>query len=183
VEKDALKVKKENAKRMEKEAARLEKLSKSNERLGGRSGSLERRKSGEETVTNQFTIHGENFNWIFKSNNDILMFSGIASPNKRPTLFDVFRRKGSDGKKEKESGKVTGSESNSSAGSGGIMSSVKQVITKSAEAPEPGSKKAVKDGSAHPHAGSDARVRKMQGKLTREEINGIFLSLFSIITQ
>jgi hypothetical protein len=59
VEKDALKVKKENAKRMEKEAARMEKLSKSNERLGGRSGSLERRKSGEETVTNQFTIHGE----------------------------------------------------------------------------------------------------------------------------
>lgn len=44
---------------MEKEAARLDKLSKSNERLGSRSGSLERRKSGEEGVTNQFTIHGE----------------------------------------------------------------------------------------------------------------------------
>lgn len=43
---------------MEKEAAKLEKLSKSNERLGGRSGSLERRKSGEEVVTNQFTVHG-----------------------------------------------------------------------------------------------------------------------------
>lgn len=42
------------------------------------------------------------------------------------------------------------------------MSSVKQVMTgKAAEAPEPGSKKAVKDGSAHPHAGSDARVRKI----------------------
>lgn len=59
VEKDALKIKKEAVKKMEKEAARLEKLSKSNERLGGRSGSLERRKSGEESVTNQFTIHGE----------------------------------------------------------------------------------------------------------------------------
>lgn len=58
IEKDALKIKKETAKRMEKEAARLEKLSKSNERLGSRSGSLERRKSGEEGVTNQFTIHG-----------------------------------------------------------------------------------------------------------------------------
>lgn len=43
---------------MEKEAAKLEKLSKSNERLGSRSGSLERRKSGEENVTNQFTVHG-----------------------------------------------------------------------------------------------------------------------------
>ena len=61
MEKDALKVRKETAKRMEKEAARLEKLSRSNERLGGRSGSLERRKSGEENVTNQFTIHGEFF--------------------------------------------------------------------------------------------------------------------------
>lgn len=59
VEKDALKIKKETAKRMEKEAAKLEKLSKSNERLGGRSGSLERRKSGEEGVSNQFTIHGD----------------------------------------------------------------------------------------------------------------------------
>lgn len=43
---------------MEKEAAKLEKLSKSNERLSTRSGSLERRKSGEESVTNQFTVHG-----------------------------------------------------------------------------------------------------------------------------
>jgi hypothetical protein len=73
----------------------------------------------------------------------------------------VFRRKGSDGKKEKETVKSTAPDrdSNSSAGSGGIMSSVKQVIMsgKSSEAPERDSKKAVKDGSAHPHAGSDAR--------------------------
>lgn len=130
---------------MEKESARLEKLSKSNERLGSRSGSLERRKSGEDGVTNQFTIHG------------------IASPNKRPTLFDVFRRKGSDGaKKEKDITKA--SESNSGAGStgaGGIMNSVKAAVTgKSTEAPERTSKKAVKDGSAHavPGSGSDARV-------------------------
>lgn len=41
------------------------------------------------------------------------------------------------------------------------MNSMKAAIMsgKSAEAPEPSSKKAVKDGSAHPHAGSDARVR------------------------
>lgn len=58
-EKEALKQKKEEAKRLEKEAARIEKISRSNERLGGRSGSLERRKSGEETVQNQCTIHGE----------------------------------------------------------------------------------------------------------------------------
>lgn len=59
--------------------------------------------------------------------------------------------------------KVAGSDrdSTSSAGSGGIMNSMKQAIMsgKSAEAPENNSKKAVKDGSAHPHAGSDARVR------------------------
>lgn len=86
---------------------------------------------------------------------------GIASPNKRPTLFDVFRRKGSDGnKKEAVKAVASGGESTSSAGSGGIMNSVKAVITsgKAVEAPESGSKKAVKDGSAHPHAGSDARV-------------------------
>lgn len=42
------------------------------------------------------------------------------------------------------------------------MNSVKQVMSgKAAEAPESGSKKAVKDGSAHPHAGSDARVRNI----------------------
>lgn len=145
IEKNALKYRKEEAKRQEKEAAKLEKLSKSNERLAARSGSLERRKSGEEVVTNQFTIHG------------------IASPNKRPTLFDVFRRKGSDAKKEKEIVKGNSDrDSTSSAGSGGIMNSMKAVIKsggqRAAEAPEPSSNKAVKDGSAHPHAGSDARV-------------------------
>ncbi|KAL7039435.1 hypothetical protein ACKWTF_009909 [Chironomus riparius] len=142
-QKDALKVKKEAEKR-EKEAAKLEKLSKSNERLGGRSGSLERRKSGEESVTNQFTVHG------------------IASPNKRPTLFDVFRRKGSDGKKEKET-KSTGSDKDSvSSGSGGgIMNSMKAAIYngKAAEAPEGKPKKVVKDGSAHPHVGSGSDAR------------------------
>lgn len=150
---------------MEKEAAKLDKLSKSNERLGSRSGSLERRKSGEESVTNQFTIHGKQLKNSVDSRNDSLIILGIASPNKRPTLFDVFRRKGSDGKKEKEAVKSAGSDrdntSTSSAGSHGIMNTVKAAIMsgKSAEAPEPSSKKAVKDGSAHPHAGSDARVR------------------------
>lgn len=52
-------MKKENARRLEKETARLEKISRSNERLSGRSGSLERRRSGEEAVQTQFTIHGE----------------------------------------------------------------------------------------------------------------------------
>lgn len=152
---------------MEKEAAKLEKLSKSNERLGGRSGSLERRKSGEDGVTNQFTIHGKIL-CDFKSKhfNIIRILLGIASPNKRPTLFDVFRRKGSDSKKDKDAVKAIASsdrDSNSSAGSGGIMNSMKAAIMsgKSAEAPEPSSKKAVKDGSAHPHAGSDARVRNV----------------------
>ena len=92
------------------------------------------------------------------------LFEGIASPNKRPTLFDVFRRKGSDGKKDKEAAKLAASDrdSNSSGGSHGLMAGVKAAIMsgKSAEAPEPSSKKAVKDGSAHPHAGSDARVSR-----------------------
>lgn len=77
----------------------------------------------------------------------------------------MFRRKGSE--REKRSSvdpTVKGSDrdSTSSAGSGGIMNSVKAVIKKerASEAPEPSSNKAVKDGSAHPHAGSDARVRK-----------------------
>lgn len=84
---------------------------------------------------------------------------GIASPNKRPTLFDVFRRKGSDGKKEREAMKAVANSDRDS--SGGIMNSMKAAIMsgKSAEAPEPSSKKVVKDGSAHPHAGSDAKVR------------------------
>lgn len=48
----------------------------------------------------------------------------------------------------------------SSNSGGGIMNSMKAAIYsgKSAEAPEIKTKK-VKDGSAHPHAGSDARVR------------------------
>jgi hypothetical protein len=58
---------------------------------------------------------------------------------------------------------VSGSESNSSAGSSGVGKAVHSV--KAAEAPEPGSKKAVKDGSAHPHAGSDARVSESRQKI------------------
>lgn len=98
---------------------------------------------------------------------DNVLILGISSPNRRPTLFDVFRRKGSEKVKDREGVKSAGSDrdstSQSSAGSGGIMNSMKAAIMdskpgKSAEAPEPSSKKAVKDGSAHPHAGSDARV-------------------------
>lgn len=90
-----------------------------------------------------------------------MLFVGIASPNKRPTLFDVFRRKGSDGKKDKEA-KSSGSDKDSVSSGSGIMNSMKAAIYsgKAAEAPEGKPKKVVKDGSAHPHAGSDARVRK-----------------------
>jgi hypothetical protein len=73
----------------------------------------------------------------------------------------VFRRKGSDSRKDKDATKTTDKDNVSSASGGGIMNSVKAAILsgKSAEAPEIKTKKAVKDGSAHPHAGSDARVR------------------------
>lgn len=59
------------------------------------------------------------------------------------------------------------------------MGSVKQVIAsgKAAEAPvKSGSKKAVKDGSAHPHAGSDARVRKKNMRVSNQTITVKFLS-------
>ena len=71
----------------------------------------------------------------------------------------MFRRKGSDTKKsEKEGSKASTSDKDSvSSGSGGIMNSMKAAMYsgRAAEAPE---MKTKKDGSAHPHAGSDARV-------------------------
>ncbi|XP_053680756.1 uncharacterized protein LOC128731649 [Anopheles nili] len=168
-EKEVMKQKREEARRLEKEAAKLEKLnrkhesiSRSSERVGsgGRSGSLERRRSGEEApVLNQSTVHG------------------IASPNRRPTIFDVFRpRKGSDSKKKKDDGNKSGSDKDSTgmgsgpiSTSGGIMNSMKAALhvggRHSHQHQQPsasggasaaaGSK--VRDGSAHPHAGSDAQ--------------------------
>lgn len=65
------------------------------------------------------------------------------------------------------------------------MNSVKAVINssgRSAEAPEMKTKgKAVKDGSAHPHAGSDARVNFILHFYVK--ISGIILFIFSIITR
>lgn len=118
------------------------------ERVSGRSGSLERRKSGDDSipVLNQTTVHG------------------IASPSRRPTIFDVFRpRRGSDPKKkDKESSKSSGSDKDSNSGStgggsGGIMHSMKVAIIGHKE-PGSSTKTKVKDGSAHPHAGSHAQV-------------------------
>ncbi|XP_052890335.1 uncharacterized protein LOC128298608 [Anopheles moucheti] len=161
----------EEARRLEKEMLKQEKLnrkhesiSRSSERVGsgGRSGSLERRRSGEEApVLNQSTVHG------------------IASPNRRPTIFDVFRpRKGSDSKKKKDDGSKSGSDKDSTgmgsgpiSTSGGIMNSMKAALhvggRHSHQHQQPsgqggtaagaaaGTK--VRDGSAHPHAGSDAQ--------------------------
>ncbi|XP_050087599.1 uncharacterized protein LOC126572389 [Anopheles aquasalis] len=174
-EKEVMKQKREEARRLEREAAKLEKLnrkhesiSRSSERVGGssgRSGSLERRRSGEEApVLNQSTVHG------------------IASPNRRPTIFDVFRpRKGSDSKKKKDDGSRSGSDKDStgmggsgpistSSGAGGIMNSMKaalhvggrhshqhQPAATAAQGSGTGATSKVRDGSAHPHAGSDAQ--------------------------
>ncbi|XP_037036685.1 uncharacterized protein LOC119074565 isoform X2 [Bradysia coprophila] len=157
-EKEARKVEEKLAKQKEKEAARLEKqyrhtISRSSERVTNRSGSLERRKSGdgEMIVLNQSTVHG------------------IASPNRRPTIFDVFRpRTKSDAKKkEKDPLKLFGSDKdNISAGSahggsGGIMHTVKAAVQNTMghhkhPAGTSGTSK-YRDGSAHPHAGSDAQ--------------------------
>lgn len=97
-------------------------------------------------------------------------FLGIASPNRRPTIFDVFRpRTKSDAKKkEKDPLKLFGSDKdNISAGSahggsGGIMHTVKAAVQNTMghhkhSAGTPGTSK-YRDGSAHPHAGSDAQV-------------------------
>ncbi|XP_058449186.1 uncharacterized protein LOC131429156 [Malaya genurostris] len=159
-EKEQKKIERETARRLEREAAKLEKLnrkhesiSRSTERVSGRSGSLERRRSGEEVpVLNQSTVHG------------------IASPNRRPTIFDVFRtRKGSDSKKKKDDSSKSGSDKDSSSGSGtiggsgGIMHSMKAALHvggrhshHTGTTAQPANAK-VRDGSAHPHAGSDAQ--------------------------
>lgn len=63
----------ETARRLEREAAKLEKLNRKHENIsrstervsGGRSGSLERRRSGDEgPVLNQSTVHGEWECWV-----------------------------------------------------------------------------------------------------------------------
>lgn len=112
---------------------------------------------------------------------------GIASPNRRPTIFDVFRpRTKSDAKrKEKDPLKLFGSDKdNISAGSahggsGGIMHSVKAAVQNTMghhkHAGASGTSK-YRDGSAHPHAGSDAQVSfRLNYSLDSE----FYLQLFS----
>lgn len=156
---------------MEKIRRNTEKMSRSSERVGGgRSGSLERRRSGDESpVLNQSTVHG------------------IASPSRRPTIFDVFRpsRKGRERDAAKSSGSSdrdnisTSSNQSGHHGPSSLVQSVKQVVQQavaggsgsasggaSASGSGSGGSSAhktsaskYKDGSAHPHAGSDAQVR------------------------
>lgn len=114
-----------------------------------RSNSLERRKSGDgDTIINQSTVHG------------------TASPSRRPTIFDVFRpRSKSDAKKkERELAKThstdrdshSASGSSTHSGSGGIMHSMKAAYQNTIGT-KSDSKTKSKDGSAHPHGGSDAQ--------------------------
>ncbi|XP_032577359.1 uncharacterized protein LOC6620040 isoform X2 [Drosophila sechellia] len=195
-EKEARKLERETARRIEREAAKLEKINRHSEKIsrstermamagvGSRSGSLERRRSGEDSpVLNQSTVHG------------------IASPNRRPTIFDVFRpRAKSDAKRQKEkhlldpssadssatsstysvsggTGPATGSAGAGAAaagpgaagGAGGLMNSMKvamqnfshrqhpAVTITSADGTQSTAKSKYKDGSAHPHQGSDAQ--------------------------
>ncbi|XP_033164505.1 uncharacterized protein LOC117143782 isoform X1 [Drosophila mauritiana] len=195
-EKEARKLERETARRIEREAAKLEKINRHSEKIsrstermamagvGSRSGSLERRRSGEDSpVLNQSTVHG------------------IASPNRRPTIFDVFRpRAKSDAKRQKEkhlldpssadssatsstysvsggTGPATGSAAAGTAaagpgaagGAGGLMNSMKvamqnfshrqhpAVTITSADGTQSTAKSKYKDGSAHPHQGSDAQ--------------------------
>lgn len=112
----------------------------------------------------------------------VLTFSyhtGTASPSRRPTIFDVFRpRRGSDPKKkEKDPTKpATGEKDVSGAGgsSSGIMHSMKVAMQhtglighsgksggNSSSSSTETQKAKVKDGSAHPHAGSHAQVSQM----------------------
>lgn len=191
----------ETARRIEREAAKLEKINRHSEKIsrstermamaghGSRSGSLERRRSGEDSpVLNQSTVHG------------------IASPNRRPTIFDVFRpRAKSDAKRQKEKQLLDPSSADSSATSstysvsggtapasstgavgggatagasaaagagaaaGGLMNSMKVAMQNFSHRQHPAvtitnadgtvsAKSKYKDGSAHPHQGSDAQV-------------------------
>lgn len=141
---------KEKARKLEKEQAKLdkirrntEKISRSTERVGGssRSGSLERRRSGDDSpVINQSTVHG------------------IASPSRRPTIFDAFRlRTKSDAKKvrDKDAAKSSGSseKDNISTSSGTV-----QRVAVGGGGDGHKTSASHKDGSAHPHPGSDAQV-------------------------
>lgn len=123
-------------------------------RKSSRSNSLERRKSGEgDVIINQSTVHG------------------TASPNRRPTIFDVFRpRTKSDAKrKERElakaqaasdkDGNTSSSSTHSHSGSGGIMHTMKAAMQHTIGTKSSDSKSSkFRDGSAHPHGGSDAQV-------------------------
>lgn len=146
---------------------------------GGRSGSLERRRSGDESpVLNQSTVHG------------------IASPSRRPTIFDVFRPSARKGR-ERDAAKLSGSSdkdnistsSNQSGHHTSLVQSVKQVVqqavaggsgtTSSSSGSGSGgggsqktSASKYKDGSAHPHAGSDAQVRKGETETETEKKDG-----------
>lgn len=117
-------------------------------RKNNRSNSLERRKSGDgDAIINQSTVHG------------------TASPNRRPTIFDVFRpRSKSDAKRNKELAKgqsvdKDSSASGSSTHSGsGIMHSMKAAMQHTMGQKSSDSKSSkYRDGSAHPHGGSDAQ--------------------------
>lgn len=103
----------------------------------------------------------------------LIIVLGIASPNRRPTIFDVFRpRTKSDSKrkeKERDAAKASGSEKDNSSGGGsahggssGIMHSVRAAVQNTIghghnKQNSSGASK-FRDGSAHPHAGSDAQV-------------------------
>ncbi|XP_058979228.1 uncharacterized protein LOC101890250 isoform X3 [Musca domestica] len=203
-EKEARKIERETARRLEREAAKLEKLnrnaekiSRSTERMAAtpRSGSLERRRSGEDSpVLNQSTVHG------------------IASPNRRPTIFDVFRpRAKSDAKKQNKllldplsaAAAATGNEMGSASsthssggggggggGTGGVMNSMKvalqnsgliggshhhhkqhPAVTITSADGTTSVKNKYKDGSAHPHQGSDAHYYHTVTAVRRADVS------------
>lgn len=113
------------------------------------------------------------------------ILTGIASPNRRPTIFDVFRPRAKAAtevkKKDKDAAKASGSDRDNSSGSGsvhggsgGIMHTIKGAVQHTigshrgtghhgtagtgAGAGTAAEKAKFRDGSAHPHAGSDAQV-------------------------
>lgn len=110
---------------------------------------MERRKSGDgDSIINQSTVHG------------------IASPNRRPTIFDVFRpRSKSDAKRkaERELAKAQSADKDSSASGSsthsgsGIMHSMKAAMQHTIGTKSDSKSSKYRDGSAHPHGGSDAQ--------------------------
>lgn len=171
--------------------------------------------SRRSSISPQCTVRIDNYSIC--APRSIVQFghpAGIASPNRRPTIFDVFRpRAKSEMQKKKDAkdaAKASGSDRDNSSGSGsvhggsgGIMHTIKGAVqhtigshrshAPAAPAGAAGAataataeKSKFRDGSAHPHAGSDAQVRSVivyPTSCAAANVRFVFPALGSTITR